>query len=751
MALNNDFPADAYVVTIGAHPPWVSGPIDCTTYTKAAPEPGVGDPTVFRTSWYRYTPTGSGSATFYASGVVPTNTGTNVAVQVDVFTANTDGSLNPSGAVGGADNHLDPTTGASYTTSVTGYSTYYLRVASYLDTAATVYVNVTGPATDRPDENRISTAVPVNITAANTTWRSAPVADDQLTISSDEPEQNWFRSAFWKLTIPSGTTGTYTFTGTAVASDGSAPSSVYMRIYRQESTGVLNQVGGGFVGSPVTVDSAGLSILVIEIANTAQENARWTYRLTVTGPATTGTGNPHQYATAVQVFPDGQNSVDPGLVRVVTGFDATEVAPPGVTLTGYRGYWYTYAPASSSSGVSAQAIAVDDSSANVLPITFTAWQVSGAGVWTQIGTVTGNSGYMSIDPPLTVTANTRIYLRMSSSNPAVARYRMSMSYAPTGGTAPLYSPPVAPPVAVDPITVDIDTQPPLDRLTRSVLDPITVHVSTDAAILGESITEHLDPVTVDVEVQPGSTPAQPLNVPPVVAGARVRAAEIRRLTYGMVEPEDASVLPVNPALLSGYVAYAEGDVSTFEAIQVDFQYGTYVAATNTWTPVGTVSDTDVEILAGYTTAEASTATLDPGKHYAWRMRLVIDGAQRPWTGFRQFTLGDVTTNAAVLPVRATVSSVPTYPHLWHIEPPVGAPGEQVTLVGQGFATNATSVLFGDAELEIIAWTHVPATADAALGTRIIAELDVSCAHDEVVVVVPDTEEPGASVVITGGI
>ncbi len=302
----------------------------------------------------------------------------------------------------------------------------------------------------------------------------------------------------------------------------------------------------------------------------------------------------------------------------------------------------------------------------------------------------------------------------------------------------LSGPQSAAPVSHDPITAAV---PVVDA---------TIEIPAPAAAIGGggALTVDVPPLDLVAEAPAPAIPAASaltLDASPITAGVTIIPADLRRILYGIIDPPDVTVLPVTAPTLTGYVNLFEGDADDPGYIVAEFEYG--IGTDDDYLRLGTVTE-PVEIYTSYSLAEATLPALPAGDNiYYWRMRIIVDGMARNWTVWWSFKVGG--TNEATLPVTATITGAARYPHLWFIDPPVGAPGETVTLVGQGFADDETGVTFGSQTVQVVTWERKAATTAAGTADRQITAGLIDPAHDEVQVIIPDTEEPGSSVTVLG--
>lgn len=268
--------------------------------------------------------------------------------------------------------------------------------------------------------------------------------------------------------------------------------------------------------------------------------------------------------------------------------------------------------------------------------------------------------------------------------------------------------------------------------------PISAAVSLPAPSVPDSSL--VTAPAISATVGTAASPVVSVAAEPISAGVSVRAGDIRRVRYGLLEPEDDTIVPVLRPTFAVAVTIIEGNI---DAVGVDIQYGVDLDVSPT-----TVS-TVVELLDNANVVEVdATEDLELGETYQWRMRLIVDEQERDWTEPWTFTIG-TTAAVASIPITCSVTSAATYPHLWLLDPNGGAPGDHITVIGHGFPAAETGVLFGDDDVDVVSWTHVAATADATTADRYIGEDLVDPEHDEVVIVVPDTLEPGDAVTVKG--
>lgn len=350
MALNNDFPANAYPITIGSTGQYISGPTDLSTFTKDGSDPDAGSTYPQKTGWFVYRPTIDGTASFALSGVLAGNVATNSPVKL-LIVYFSDAQLTSSTTFGAADNNADATTAATISGfSVYAGNTYYVRVSPYQDANILAYLKVLGPPTAAPANDLIAGATPVAITTSGTTWTSAPVPDDQLTVSAEEPYQAGFRSAWYSL-LPTGPgNGNFTITASAFAGVGVANTNVVMRIYYGNSPPSLNYLSQATMGSPVSLTLDNSVTIWFEIVQTTAGSDRFSYQLAVTGPSTqvpTPDSTNHQYTRALALPTTGVYSAS--LDTSNTHFTDTEVNPTTYSLGGNRSAWYTINPTTTGS------------------------------------------------------------------------------------------------------------------------------------------------------------------------------------------------------------------------------------------------------------------------------------------------------------------------------------------------------------------------------------------------------------------
>lgn len=412
MALNNDFPADAYLVTIGASGQYISGPNDLSNFTKTSDEPFYTNFFPGKTSWYQYTPATSGTVTLYATGVDPADTSSNLPVEIYGFGATSAGVVDANQALGGNNNLNNPTAATSWSTPVTGGTLYFVRVSPAHNDPTISYLKVVGPATAAPPNDLIAGAVPVAIVTDGTTWISPPVPDDQLTVTSEEPYQSGFQSAWWQLLPVTG--GNYTITATAFAGVGISPTNTVMRIYYGNHPPAMTFLSQTAMATPVTLNFDNSFKIWFEIVQTSAGTDRFSYQLRVTGPATQvpvpDTTN-HQYTNAIIMPTSGAYTTTTDTTP--SHFGDTETNPTPYSLGYYRAAWYTITPATT--GAYTFAVTANGTGIEIDLFTGTDFHALASAV--SAAPVVGQ----------TLNAGTQYYYRVAANNSSPQTYSVSMA------------------------------------------------------------------------------------------------------------------------------------------------------------------------------------------------------------------------------------------------------------------------------------------------------------------------------------
>lgn len=703
-----------------------------------------------RSAWWKMAGLRSNAYGFNAeqvggSGFVSiTASGGSSPIELDVVVVYQDGtiSLNTSGY------STDPNQDASIAIAVSAGATYYFRIAETGDTdtggqSYTLHVdNMPQPI---PNHSYLFAHQIVGDAFGNYT-------DDTVDTSTDgyaDPETDFTldgltgeRGAWWTLTLNTAEAqaidisavglvrGIYTIdvyddtwarimSASSTAVDEPALLTIIADGDRTYYVRVADATGDG--GQPIELHASGLPtssagdvvaapLIIVEVAVLPASGAD-------------SINNQHQYTHAVQILPDYDGYFDVSADNA--HFTRTEAVPPASdpSLPGYLASWW-YLDVTWTGDLNFEASG-DDNLVSAIMYDGT------SAPWDILAQSYGGSG-----ATISVYQGQRIYFRVANLNSTDGQI------VHLSGTTPVHNTEENP---APPIVVTIDAGAPRPQTLKSAAKPIIVTVATPRGhVVGDVDIVEVPPLVVEVSEAPAATPPTPLAVAPMTVGAGILPADIRRIRYGIIDPPDLSVLPVAAPTLSGYVNIFEGDVDDPGDIAAEFEYG--VGTGDNYMRLGLIAE-PVEIYTSYSLVEATLPALTAGTIYYWRMRIVVDGEARTPSVWWSFKVGAVLESA--LPVDATVTAAPTAPQLWFIDPPVAAPGETVTLVGYGFPEHETGATFGDQVLDIVSWDHIPATAAASTADRLITPEQIDPAHDEVQVIVPDTEEAGAAVTVLG--
>lgn len=710
--VNDELANKSSVIIVNDGDTFEAAPTPVEQLTLGTPTEDATQGTLYRSAWWKITTAAAGTIVFKPRKV---NNDSNAYIQIYTMNASNQLVTVVDGAAGDTVTLSNKPSG----------SIYYMRMVTNDNGALSmVYrLSITGPHTE-------TEYVPPVIDNTNHQWTNAttivPASDGSFSYQYDNSTYTATETNPTGAALNGGLGAWWTYTptvNTALAASLSVGTSVGLQITVYSKVGntwtILATNSSTTTNSARSVTaqfSAGVQYY-IRTAAFATSGGTQALSGSLTDVAATDTTN-HQMAKAYKISGD---SIDTSADARLAEYAYPETETPVPTVVGDRSaYWY-YQPGSTGP-------ANFHAFSNQAPVNLSIYAKVGSS-YTQIFSQTSTGAGAEAVWNGTATGGTRYLIRIARTDSTPALYRLYGNLPAT-----FYG------VVAPPVTLSVTQGLPTEKVPVSRPQPITVAVS-----MGGRTPDKVPPIDVTVSVGTPTLGAATVMVPPIKAGARVVAATLRRLRYGLVDPADDSTIPVYAPVLSGYVTLMEGDPDDPADFAVDFEYGTL--AGSTYTVLQTVR-VGFELFGNYNIVTAPVAADLSAGTYQWRVRLVINGHPGDWTDPWQFAVGNPVAAVATATVTATVVSIATYPHLWHIEPPVGAPGEQVTLIGQGFPTAQTSVLFGADELDIVSWTHVPATGNAPTGLRLIADSYIDAEHDEVVVVVPDTEEAGASVVVT---
>lgn len=204
------------------------------------------------------------------------------------------------------------------------------------------------------------------------------------------------------------------------------------------------------------------------------------------------------------------------------------------------------------------------------------------------------------------------------------------------------------------------------------------------------------------------------------------------MVLALAAPADAAILPSSTTTFTvGIHNYDD------RAYTIEVQYADNTNFTNA-TLITAPVDTSIS------GADFKSVGPLPSVGY-WRSRLWL-GTQiaLDWSDYQSFSVA-ATFAAIKMPVSWTVNASATRPvHVWHIDPPSADVGSLITIYGQGFPTTGTVTCMGGTVAQT-SWTRVP-DSGASSGRQINASIN-DPEHYEVVVTVPDVEEPGGPLVV----
>jgi hypothetical protein len=209
------------------------------------------------------------------------------------------------------------------------------------------------------------------------------------------------------------------------------------------------------------------------------------------------------------------------------------------------------------------------------------------------------------------------------------------------------------------------------------------------------------------------------------------------LTVTLTSPEDQSTVAVsNPTFIVGVDTSLEDPSATY-TLHLQYAASTDFSAAT-------------ELTADFTAIDAGAflaASSVPATTY-WRARVAQGDTWRSaWSDPQTFTVS-ASADPSQIPVTWTVLSPggARHIHLWHIVPPAGAPGDKVTVYGEGFSGSG-NVLLGGTPVVVDSWTFVPQQGNPD-DTRHITGTDITPEHYAVVITVPGASPPGGALEVT---
>lgn len=397
-----------------------------------------------------------------------------------------------------------------------------------------------------------------------------------------------------------------------------------------------------------------------------------------------------------------------------TTYTDAEAIPPGATLRGYRGAWWTFVPAETVTGF-VSVIGLTDG------VYLDVWSKVG-GVWTLVDNGE-NFGVGWYDMQRSWVAGDQYYARVASKTDIGQGIWFQLAYVPT------VEPPVPGRLIVDPVSVSVRT--PDVRVSAPGVDAtaVRVGVAVHMRILGEADIVSADPVTVGVRTPPAMVP---LRVSPARVGVRTPGPLLVEAGLTLTQPDNGEVVATyTPTFI---VAVDQHDDNLTYTIEL--RYDDNLLFTD---PVTVSSDVDPVVGGVFLTP----STPVPDITY-WQVRLLLDGVEQVgWTPWRLFEV-DTSDAGTTLTVTWDVSAAQTREiHLWHFDPPGPEAGDTVTAYGQGFPLTPGHISVADIPIEIESWTLVPATADP----MVINASTVEPEHFEVVFTAPEVDNGGGPFVV----
>lgn len=276
-------------------------------------------------------------------------------------------------------------------------------------------------------------------------------------------------------------------------------------------------------------------------------------------------------------------------------------------------------------------------------------------------------------------------------------------------------------------------------LAEAAAGSVSVVVGLTGNLTGLVATVVVPPIEGVVEPTANvltSIPAVPIEVIP-----SVRAPVSVRCTRELLDPEDATTVPVLRPVFTVGVTLTEGDLET---LTVEVQYDDNTSFTS---PVSLTQAVDLVENENVVRIPA-LADLPTSVPIYWRARLIFNSNTWAWTDYWQLTV-DTTAGDHLISVVSIVTTTTPDPHLWFFTPEGAIVGSTVTIVGQGFSTAEGTVTLAGVTMPIVSWSHIAATGAAVTTGRVITSTLVDPEHDEVVVTVPDVAPPGGGIVVDG--
>jgi hypothetical protein len=210
------------------------------------------------------------------------------------------------------------------------------------------------------------------------------------------------------------------------------------------------------------------------------------------------------------------------------------------------------------------------------------------------------------------------------------------------------------------------------------------------------------------------------------------------LTVTLSSPDDQAVVAIDsPTFAVGVDTSLEDPLSTYT---LHLQYADNQDMTDA-----------TELTADFTAVDGGAflaSTSVPATTW-WRARAGQGAVWRSaWTAAQVFTVSS-TVPAAQASLSWTVDTAHTgrLIHLWHLDPPAAAPGEKITIYGEGFPDSGGRVLLGNVQCTVNSWNFVHQVGNPD-DTRHITGADITAEHYEVVITVPSYATPGGPLEVT---